>query len=301
MSLPISGFTAVPNPQMLAFMGAQSFIMMQMAGAGWQYGKRKISAMKNEEFNALTVNSLLQKEVADVRQAIPTIIQSMNDMTPMVSEIVKQYGDFILAAVNALVPVAKTLTGTGGQPAPLAEFGKSIGDYLIGTPETNIPMNIQGAATSIGESTSTFSEALKTRHYNDIVLKMKQSIKNMSYDVTQATLTQLPFMGLKSVDFKELSKLLLAKANPSITTTKKTLPSSTNILQKSRVSKQTLRNQRTLLIKEIQRLKNSWPQFGFRGARTGQDRAKLAAHQKLYEDAQQKLANFLDRWKGVKY
>ncbi len=60
MSSPISGFTAIPNPQMLAFMPIQSYLMMYFAGSGWQYGKRKISAMSNEEFNKLTPEQLLQ-------------------------------------------------------------------------------------------------------------------------------------------------------------------------------------------------------------------------------------------------
>ncbi len=100
MSLPISGFTAVPNPQMLAFMATQSFLMMQMAGAGWQFGKRKISAMTNIEFNKLSTNQLLSNETADVRKAIPTIEASMKDMTQLMAPIVAQYGDFIKEAIK---------------------------------------------------------------------------------------------------------------------------------------------------------------------------------------------------------
>ncbi len=100
---PLSAFTAVPNPQMLAFMGAQSFIMMYQAGEGWQYGKRKISAMSNEDFNKLTPEIVLQKQAIVLRNSLDTIQKSMNDMTPMIGTIVKQYGDF-LREIGAALP-----------------------------------------------------------------------------------------------------------------------------------------------------------------------------------------------------
>ncbi len=114
MSSPISGFTAIPNPQMLAFMGAQSFIMMYQAGEGWQYGKRKISAMSNEEFNKLTPNMVLEKQAIVLRQALPTIQKSMDDMTPMISTIIAQYGDFIREAIKALPELAANIFQQGG-------------------------------------------------------------------------------------------------------------------------------------------------------------------------------------------
>ncbi len=99
---PLSGFTAIPNPQMLAFMGAQSFIMMYQAGEGWQYGKRRISAMSNEEFNVLTPELVLEKQAVVLKNSLATIQDSMNAMTPLVGTIVAQYGDFIREFIKAL-------------------------------------------------------------------------------------------------------------------------------------------------------------------------------------------------------
>ncbi len=107
MSSPLSGFTAVPNPQMLAFMGAQSFIMMFQAGEGWQYGKRRISAMSNEDFNKLTPERLLQNQAATLRSSLGTIEKSMRDMTPMIRTIVSQYGDFLLEIIKVLPKVSQ--------------------------------------------------------------------------------------------------------------------------------------------------------------------------------------------------
>ncbi len=61
MSLPISGFTAVPNPMMLSFLATQGFAIMYYGGAGWQFGKRKVSGMSNEEVNNMTPNDFLQR------------------------------------------------------------------------------------------------------------------------------------------------------------------------------------------------------------------------------------------------
>ncbi len=115
MSSPLSGFTAVPNPQMLAFMGAQSFIMMFQAGEGWQYGKRKISAMSNEEFNKLTPEIVMEKQAVVLRNSLGTIQKSMNDMTPMIRTIVEQYGDFIHEIIKAIPQIAQNVLGSDSE------------------------------------------------------------------------------------------------------------------------------------------------------------------------------------------
>ncbi len=123
MSSPISGFTAVPNPMMLSFMGSQSFIMMYEAGAAWQYGKRKISAMSNEEFNKLTPLLLLQEHTQLLRSAIPTIQDSMEDMSPLVKTIMVQFGEYIAEAVKAFP--AAVQAAVGGGRGELAAFGSA--------------------------------------------------------------------------------------------------------------------------------------------------------------------------------
>ncbi len=109
MSSPLSGFTAIPNPQMLAFMPIQSYLMMYFAGAGWQIGKRKISAIPNDEFNKMSANDLLKGFTADLRQTIPTMEQSLQDITPLVETLIRQYGDFARKIIDVLPEVAKEL------------------------------------------------------------------------------------------------------------------------------------------------------------------------------------------------
>ncbi len=111
MSSPLSAFTAIPNPQMPAFLGAQSFIMMYQAGEGWQYGKRRISALSNEEFNKLTPQSLMERQAMELKGAIPIIERSMNNMTRMIPMIIGQYGDFIREAIKAMPTLVQNVVG----------------------------------------------------------------------------------------------------------------------------------------------------------------------------------------------
>ncbi len=113
MSSPISGFTAIPNPQMLAFMPIQSYLMMYFAGSGWQYGKRRISAMSNEQFNKLTPEQLLQQHSIELKNMLPTLDKTLNDVTPLIATLVEQYGDFVKEAIKATPQAILNIFGGG--------------------------------------------------------------------------------------------------------------------------------------------------------------------------------------------
>ncbi len=89
---PVTGSLFAPFffPLGIAFMGAQSAVMMKMAGENWQYGKRRISAMTNEDFNKLTPLKLYQIETAELRAIIPSIESSLQSMTPLTATIVTE-------------------------------------------------------------------------------------------------------------------------------------------------------------------------------------------------------------------
>ncbi len=93
-------------PLGIAFMGSQSAVMMKMAGEQWQYGKRRISAMTNEEFNKLTPLKLFEIETSELRSMIPLMQESMRDMnklTPIiVTEMVQMFKDLVNGLFQAL-------------------------------------------------------------------------------------------------------------------------------------------------------------------------------------------------------
>ncbi len=99
--MPISGFTAVPNPMMLSFLATQGFAIMYYGGAGWQFGKRKVSGMSNEEVNAMTPNDFLLKLHSETKTMVPTMAQGMKDMTPLITTTIEQFGSYIREAIAA--------------------------------------------------------------------------------------------------------------------------------------------------------------------------------------------------------
>ncbi len=91
-------------------MAAQSFAMGHAFGTSFQYGKRKISSMTNEEFNALTPTMLHDDLQADVRAMIPSLNQSFDRMERFQIEIIQSMLDtFVLA----LQEFGKFLVGGG--------------------------------------------------------------------------------------------------------------------------------------------------------------------------------------------
>ncbi len=101
MVLPISGFLPVPLPMMIPFMGAQSLVIGKMFGEGFQYGKRKISAMPNEEFNKLTFESLMSNARDEMQASIPTMQKAMQDMKPMVETVVHEFTNYLRLVIDA--------------------------------------------------------------------------------------------------------------------------------------------------------------------------------------------------------
>jgi len=79
VSLPIGGFMPIPLAMMIPFMATQSMVMGQAFGMGFQYGKRKISAMSNEEFNKTTMEAIASEMFASYEKIIPNLKTQMAD------------------------------------------------------------------------------------------------------------------------------------------------------------------------------------------------------------------------------
>ena len=73
---------------MMPFMAGQSMLMGDAFGKSYQYGKRKISAMSNEEFNKLTPTDLAQDITADFTALIPELKIAMAQSTEFQAQII---------------------------------------------------------------------------------------------------------------------------------------------------------------------------------------------------------------------
>ncbi len=70
-------------------MAGQSFAMGEAFGKGFQYGKRRISAMTNEQFNAMSAKDHFEETTADISAMIPSMKSQMNNFSTLQTDIIK--------------------------------------------------------------------------------------------------------------------------------------------------------------------------------------------------------------------
>ncbi len=93
-------------------MGIQSAVMAEQFGTMFQYGKRRISAMSNEEFNKLTPQMLQEAMTKQLEGMIPEMGKQIQAMRPMVELIIKEFANYILLATTAVQEMSQTAGGT---------------------------------------------------------------------------------------------------------------------------------------------------------------------------------------------
>ncbi len=91
----IGFFAPFPLALMIPFMAGQSLAMGEAFGKGFQYGKRKISSMSNEEFNKLDFRELSESLATDYRVMIPSITKSIEASDKLQSAVFQALGDLI--------------------------------------------------------------------------------------------------------------------------------------------------------------------------------------------------------------
>ncbi len=83
-------------------MGIQSAVMAEQFGTLFQYGKRRISAMSNEEFNKLTPQMLQERMTREIEGMIPEMKEQIKAMRPMVELIISEFAQYILLATEEM-------------------------------------------------------------------------------------------------------------------------------------------------------------------------------------------------------
>ncbi len=97
--------------------------MAQQFGMNFQYGKRKISAMSNEEFNKLTPQQMQADFANNIKGLIPTFEQSLKDMRPFQRMIFVE----MLAALTEAVKLGIDVGVAGAD-----EIAHALGTHLPG-------------------------------------------------------------------------------------------------------------------------------------------------------------------------
>ncbi len=84
-------------------MAGQSLAMGEAFGKGFQYGKRKISSMSNEEFNALDFKQLSESIHTDYKTMIPSLTQSIRESKVLQDAVFDALGKVILDIPPAIL------------------------------------------------------------------------------------------------------------------------------------------------------------------------------------------------------
>ncbi len=114
-------------------MATQSLVMGEAFGKGFQYGKRKISAMSNEEFNNETLENIASKMFKSYENIIPDLKNSIEMST--------KFQNFIFAKL--LDMPRETLA---------AIFGAALG---VDKPSADIAVGKSSAASSFQQPSAT--------------------------------------------------------------------------------------------------------------------------------------------------
>ncbi len=101
MALPIGFFMPLPLAMMIPFMGVQSAVMAKQFGENFQYGKRRISAMSNEEFNRLTPKILMENANVELKAMIPSMEASITEMRTFQTFLIREFIAMIKEAIGA--------------------------------------------------------------------------------------------------------------------------------------------------------------------------------------------------------
>ncbi len=108
MSLPIGFFAPLPLPMMIPFMGIQSAVMAEQFGTMFQYGKRRISAMSNEQFNELTFEKLQSEMTKQLEGMIPEMKKQIQAMQPLVEHIIHEFGNYLRLAGKEVLNIVES-------------------------------------------------------------------------------------------------------------------------------------------------------------------------------------------------
>ncbi len=123
MVLPVGGFFPIPLAMMIPFMATQSLVMGEAFGKAFQFGKRKISAMSNEEFNKLDIETVASQMFASYKNIEGNLKESINQST--------EFQQFIFAQLILLGPeLVKALGG-----AALTDIAEKVAPVPDITPE----------------------------------------------------------------------------------------------------------------------------------------------------------------------
>ncbi len=103
----IEGFQPIPNAVMIPFMEVQSAALAYGFGLNYEFSKRKIRSMSNEQFNALTPQDVEEMQARHTAVLLEGFIKRVPAVMPAQSKIFDQYVTIEKLKVQQNVELAK--------------------------------------------------------------------------------------------------------------------------------------------------------------------------------------------------
>ncbi len=142
--LPIGFFSPLPLAMMIPFMATQSLAMGEAFGKSFQYGKRKISSMSNEEFNKYTFQNMMDEQTANIKMIVPKLSQQMSDsfqlQVHIFDEMIKLIPAFFESLMKALAPLSDQFSQFGTTPFNQQVPPPSGGTLVSASPPPDITL-----------------------------------------------------------------------------------------------------------------------------------------------------------------
>ncbi len=192
----IGFFAPLPLAMMLPFMAGQSMIMGDAFGKAYQYGKRKISAMSNDEFNKLDANKLAQELNADYKAIIPSLQDAIQHSRDFQSTVIQELGQIIKSLPKE---VTQLISGTPENQDSTIDFFTQIfklmnsGGSIIppafadstknGTPTTSPPDTLGGTEFKSSAGLNYTQLYLKMSKYDTATLKAIRTSKGTEGEI----------------------------------------------------------------------------------------------------------------------
>ncbi len=158
--MTIGFFAPLPIALMIPFMVAQSLAMMEAAGKGWQFGKRRISAMSNEEFNKLTPHRIMEDSLAEYKLMIPSMTKAFDESKELQTKIIEVMVGYAVQLLSDIQKGVEAALSPSGKTQIKNPFVASFLRPIIGIGEKGMidDINQLDTATTTQTSVKDFDE-----------------------------------------------------------------------------------------------------------------------------------------------
>ncbi len=135
----------LPLPVMIPFMMWQSAAIAAGFGTYFQYAKRRVSAMSNDEFNASNPHDLVDALYKDIVAEMPSSFKQIESMTPIILD------SMLKMLTDAVKWFSSILGGSLDHPFHFGEPGHhDVVDPILPEPDVNVALLNPSSATITG-------------------------------------------------------------------------------------------------------------------------------------------------------